>query len=298
MKKENLKAGSTITQYAIIIGLVALVLIPAFFILGGNIHGGFLSFLNGLKNQEAVIMEKIKTNVPPPSQASPTNPLAQNVNAGDLGGSPQNPVRQCVDSVCTVDYGEFSLTGIPEDMSEFLQASGTSGTTMLLNDLMEQIIQQSSTIDTDVDIKLLKKLAERGHELAALEKTIEINAESYIQNPDQLVSNDFVLYANYLENSSSRAFFDINLENINKQLENSTNPNDQNIKAIVNILADEILTLANNMSEQGQSLPTGYNLPLEDIQQLLEPDASNISNIDAAIICQTGNGEDNGVQCK
>lgn len=289
MSKKNL-SGTSLAQYAIIIALIALALVPVFFLLGGILKGSLEDFYNKLKGNNTLQTEQMPVN-------NNTNSSLPTMTKGELNGTPDKPVKSCDETSCNIDYGEFILTGVPKNMNDFVQSSGSSGGTDKLAALIDQLATQVPSINSPAYSNLLKKLADKGHEIAQLEKNLEDNANKFLENTEKLVSTDFALDEAYLSNSTAKSYFEIYLKEINSQLKDSTDQEDKNILAIVNTLSDEILSIADVMQQIASEIPTGYDVPPEKVQKLLEPDASFTTNLDSAIICKTGDGSDTGTQC-
>jgi Flp pilus assembly pilin Flp len=161
-KIMRIQKGSSVSQYAIIIVLIALALVPVLYILGKNISENFNSFSQGLENKDT--QQDGSTSI---SNSTLT------VAGGELGGTPDKPVKVCDNSSCTVDYGDFVLQGIPADLNSFLQSSGTSGTTKLFAGMLDQITAQIEKEDNSEEVQALKDLANLQHYTAEIQKIVE-----------------------------------------------------------------------------------------------------------------------------
>jgi hypothetical protein len=301
----NKNKGSSLPQYVIIIALVALVLVPVLIIMGKNISDYFKNFKESITVEEVAPqpdLYEVPVVINPVTGKTVTEMLSSEtsseaVNAGSLGGTPAKPVTSCEGNLCDIDYGDFMLHGVPSNMDEFYESSGSSGVTEILSSLVAQIALNIEPGETKVDISLLKKLADRGHEIAGHERKLEDVAKAFLDNPDQFIVTDFAMPSANLDQGTSRGFFDLYLSQINSQLANPQTETDKAIKAIVNLLAGEINTLADHMAALGKDVPSGYDVPVEVVQKILEPNASTETDLRSAIICATGKGEDTGVQC-
>jgi hypothetical protein len=100
------------------------------------------------------------------------------VSGGDLGGTPTNPVKSCKDGNCIIDFGEFALSGIPEDFPVYVETAGTAGGTDKLLSLLDQLAQELEEIGDTQGAADLKKFSNQGHALAALETKMESIANS------------------------------------------------------------------------------------------------------------------------
>ena len=105
-------------------------------------------------------------------------------NAGDLKGTPDNPVKDCYEGKCTIDYGNIILTGIPEDFHEFVRSAGTSGTSDKIVSLIETIADQLEDSGLENESLEVRKLASIGHNIAAVENTLENNIIKCNGDPD------------------------------------------------------------------------------------------------------------------
>lgn len=114
--------------------------------------------------------------------------LILNPSKGSLGGTPETPVKQCSEGVCNIDFGTYILSGIPEDFNEFIVASGVSGGTDKIQELMKQIATQLEGTEDDALAEDIMKLANMGHNIALIQKSIENHALKC--NGDELCLNN------------------------------------------------------------------------------------------------------------
>lgn len=169
MKKQN--KGASLAQYGIIIALIALVLVPILYVFGETIIDSFREFYTCLRESPDYSNPNNGANNPvfKNPAANPQNHIA----GGQLGGTPDNPVKKCENNVCTIDYGEFALQGIPEDFSEHVTSSGSSGGSDTLMALIEQIAQQLEEKGDVAGAQQYRDLANLGHFLAGMERKSE-----------------------------------------------------------------------------------------------------------------------------
>ena len=311
--KRSKRIGSVLSQYGIIIGLVVLAIIPIFIIFGNNIVGYFTQFNELLKSNNTNLSSTSSSNNGNSSNSSSStgtstassttsNTTSSNttssVSAGQLGGTPEKPVSNCVNNSCTIDYGEFILNGVPANLDEYMQSAGASGVTEALAAVLDQLIAQSPEINSSLDINLLKQLAERGHSFANLENNMEEYAQKYLDDPTNItVSSQFISNSTILAQGSDRIFFESILDQINNQLDGSTDQADKNMKEIVNLLTAEIITLADYMTDKGNNVGVALAVNDDVVADLLKPKASLKTDFDSAIICLTGDGTDTGTKC-
>ncbi len=163
--------GNAIAQYGIIIALVALALVPVFYLFGKNIVDYFANFKNMLGGNNTNVVEQPVSTTP---EAMPPAPVATAaIKAGELGGTPDQPQLVCKNGICAIDYGDFVLNGIPENFNDFVLSSGTSGGTTTITDLLMQLAQQYKDNGKLEESEIIKKLAITGHNIAAIQKYSE-----------------------------------------------------------------------------------------------------------------------------
>ncbi|MEW5821263.1 MAG: hypothetical protein AB1782_13805 [Cyanobacteriota bacterium] len=180
----NKNTGANLTQYGIAIALVGVLLLPVYFTLGDHIVEG----LQKMFNIQSGINSQMKINALLSSPGFDPSTL----QAGDLGGSYQNPVEVCANGQCTIDYGTIILSGIPSDFSELIETSGVPGGTNEILNLLTQLANQldSSNPDAASDIRELIAL---GQDIIAVEEKFESAKNTLLNN-----SNDFNDYFNAL----------------------------------------------------------------------------------------------------
>lgn len=220
------------------------------------------------------------------------------ISPGSLGGTVEEPAFDCDKTSCKVDFGTFTLSDVPLDLTQQIETSGSSGGTEIIVNLMDQLVIQSKEKHLSVAPSLLIELASYGHKLAYIEKQMEKEAQNFIDNPDKIVASEYKVGAAQLTFGADRALFEFNLKKINERLEKSSDPSDNNAREIINLLASEILTIADTMSADANSIPTGYDVSVEDVEKLLKPEASKYTDIKLEMICKTGHHKENREGCK
>lgn len=89
------------------------------------------------------------------------------VNAGDLGGTPEQPIKTCIANSCAIDFGELILKNVPENFGAAVSESGSSHGVDDLSELLLQIADQLNDATTPVDEAAdLRDLANLGHFVA------------------------------------------------------------------------------------------------------------------------------------
>lgn len=179
-------AGASLAQYIIIIALIGMAAFVAFSLLGRQI----VENLTSLENNYSDINKEIDTSN---LEVAP-GPL----KGGDLGGTPTAPVVKCVESMCTIDYGEFVLNGLPDDFSEYIQSSGTSGGTDALASLLTQMSDQLESNGNNIQASDIKKLSLLVKMLGQTQKNTEdaLTACKSSPNVDQCVNDSGTKPAN------------------------------------------------------------------------------------------------------
>lgn len=179
--------GSALAQYAIIIGLIAVVLVPVFFVMGSLISNNF-------KGLSSYFLPPDQQTQGDTSSDTTTIPLPAPLAGGSLGGTPQNPVKDCVNGVCTLDYGEFTLQGLPDNFTEVVETTGTSAGTEVLSSLLDQMIAQMEGNVDPADLQQIKDLSNMGHLIADYEQYVEDFAEQCDSTADPQTCMGTFLY--------------------------------------------------------------------------------------------------------
>ncbi|MEW5821132.1 MAG: hypothetical protein AB1782_13145, partial [Cyanobacteriota bacterium] len=96
-------------------------------------------------------------------------------NGGELGGTSGSPVTSCSGNNCSIDYGDFVLNGLPDNFSELVETSGTSGANDQLASILENLADQIEGSDPGGSA-LLKKLAQTASLIANVQSQVEDKA--------------------------------------------------------------------------------------------------------------------------
>lgn len=302
MFKRFINKGSSLLQYSIIIALIALALVPVFYVFGRNILSSFNSLYQGLSGQQETLTKNTTPGNTPPS-SSPK-------------GTPENPVKNCVNGECIIDFGDYILTGIPDSFDMFIQTQGTSGGTDKVVELLTQIATQLEQEGLTAEASEIMKLANCGHSIATIEKTYEdvqktcnfdkdciANQINILEGQDVTHVNSLdnidlpVILAEYLKDpdlvKNYRPATSINF--IESYLSVINNPNiKDSTKGVVDVLSSNIMELANTFHDYSHLTDIQVydkNKTLQDI------DFSSLTNLDSALICASGKGVDAGVEC-
>jgi hypothetical protein len=167
---ERLKCrGNSISQYAIIIALVALGLVPVFYILGSNITAYFDTFYKylGGNGQDVAV-----STTPDASQVDDNSSQTGDSSANTTGDS-NSPSMNCENFLCNIDVGPYTLQGVPQNFNDLVETSGASGGTDQLVSLIEQIASQMDAQGMSEESARVQKLASIGHNLASMQRILE-----------------------------------------------------------------------------------------------------------------------------
>lgn len=293
--------GASLVQYAIILAILVCTIVPVFFLFGRQIVDILTQYTNAFANMNTVMGENIVSTTSSPPSSPPTNspedPPANIV--GPLGGTPSVPVKNCTGSTCTIDFGTFVLNGIKDNYPDFVETAGTAAGSSELIALLEQLADDPA-LPADLS-RMIKELANRGHSLASNQLSVEVML-------DGVSGSDYSTWARdgYRSIENNTAFADqYNL--VMQALSNSGDVDMQNVSAIVDILSSEIIQMNDNLTAKCTLIDsivsdlrlgngTTYNLDNE-VYGSLHPATSTITDVDSAIICETGDGTDPGGQC-
>jgi Flp pilus assembly pilin Flp len=161
--------GQNTIEFAIIIALLVIAGIATLTLLGNKITTLFKS-----GHQQTAKYKPFEFSSPASVEAPATN---FNFSEIDLGGTPDNPVSQCENSTCKIDFGEFVLGDIPEDFSKYTETAGSAGGTDKLVALIKQIADQLEVSGDTDGANEFRDMANLGHYLARIESGGEQAAE-------------------------------------------------------------------------------------------------------------------------
>lgn len=294
-------SGSAIIEYTIIAALVVMVVISGLGFLGQSVNKNYNDTTLALKNNVPNSLSKVSTTNKNLNKTVIDRMIIDEavkngtLKAGQLGGTPSSPAADCVNGVCSVDFGEYALNNLPENFKEFVDTTGYSGGTIILANRIQELAEQTADIPEFKNIDFLFQLAQTGHALATTEQGLEASALESLEDPSK-VKNTFVAQATKLTGGQDRAKFDNLLTLINQQFPSPLSSEDQSLINLINYLGGQITSLADQLGTTGKGL-TGNNLTSEDINAILYPNASVTTHIDSSIICSTTNGTDSGIDC-
>ncbi|MGD9581888.1 MAG: hypothetical protein AB7V50_10985, partial [Vampirovibrionia bacterium] len=113
-----------------------------------------------------------------------TNSMWDKITAGSFGGTEDTPVSNCQSGSCIIDYGNFILNGIPENLEEFVEVNGTSAGTDSIASAMEEIADQLVKDGESQAAQQVKDLSKMFKIMALLEKEEE-KAASTAKTPTE-----------------------------------------------------------------------------------------------------------------
>jgi Flp pilus assembly pilin Flp len=290
--------GQNVIEIVIIIALISVASILALTLLGGNIFNMFKSSQDKFEKFE---------------------PFTENKNnSGNI------PVNTPVTSPVNVEYSyntsgnlDITLDGmiisdIPSDFYNVLQATGSSGGTQTLADLITQLADQliASGKAPEHEVEVLKNIASKARQMAELEKQIEELSKGVVNFCSTQPNAQDCKYNAYYEEGGrelvTQLAGDMGHGGLNGELKAYLKNDDFiNFKEnypessiLVELLTDEIYNLALNIEINDRSLgDKGYfedgKVRLFNAQDILTPgfeDPSKITDIDGKIICHIGKG--------
>ena len=341
--------GVSIAQYAIIIVLIALALVPVFYVVGQNLFSNFKGF-NDILAEESNEQNQTTTNSLPSDTTSPDQSSTNGI------ASPESPIRECSGGFCTIDFGEIVLKGLPDNFPEIVETTGSSSGTEILAGLLEQINDQLEDTIPEESRQNFEDLANLGHILADFQKHIEdkakecsttnyanacfhnfICSESTFTPDDPALLNNFPslnlsgtvgnlsvyndriggAMHDYLEepdifNASNNVELAFTIVDRYNKVQNDPNFSETQ-KAIVKEMYWQIAIMAEEIDAKvwgvsGINEQVLINDPITGVGEFLNvtnftnediftPQSSNVTDIDSAVICATGQQADTGKVC-
>lgn len=346
--------GSNLIEYAIPLALIAIVV-------GLGLHsfissGAIKNYLINSSSNTMTFKDKNSTSTAAPKD---TAALPINLSGGSLGGTLENPVKQCDSDSCTIDYGEYILNNIPIDYGGFVESHGISGGTDLLASLVEQIATQLEDKGDLDGAKDFRDLANLSHFVADMQQTLEeaiatctakgcvdsVISKSTTLNPTAEVSGLLTSYdPNISEISNLLQMTRIDLARYDLDSNPSTDPATSPALAMVKLfdkinadpdysdtvksLTQELFVNINDLAydlygniaiastDTKTLLPdstgnkvtqydplTGDSITAESftvttLDDILHPDTSSGTDLNALLICATGGSLDDGSSCE
>jgi hypothetical protein len=310
MKKFSHSRGQNIMELVIGVALIAIVAIVALNALGGNIHTMFSKSNDAAKTYKPFAWKPVNNN------SSTYTPI---VNTGTP--APDNPIQTCTGNTCTIDFGDFVITGLNDNFSEIVETAGTAGATDNLMGILDKVIEQLEQTYDPADLKIIKDLANKGHSLATYQRDLQTSAR-LIENSssyNDLLNSISATGTNLSSAQSSMGDFNSLLNAINSTYGGNDSPLppeiSNSILAVVNSMSQEISVLNTEMTNNTASLltessnilstktetdliyPSDLTIPSTILKVIDKPIYGDRTDLDSEIICKTAKGEDFDKNC-
>lgn len=174
----NKNSGASLFEYIVILSIIAVSLVPIYFLFGKNI----VNHLTSLFYSAETINNNMNQNI---MDNESRLIVSGNVAPGNLNGTADNPVKKCVDNTCSIDFGTYVLNGIPDNFNEIIETSGASGGTEELIGLLKQLAEQLDDPATPLDEgKDYRDMANLGHLIARMQESFETAATNCSTDSD------------------------------------------------------------------------------------------------------------------
>lgn len=312
--------GNALTQYAIVLALLAVVLVPSFFMIGGTITQNFVDFYETLSGKK---------------YAHNTQSAQQTANSQD-GNVSEGVNINCNGNDCEISINEAITLDISGDLSEIIETSGAAGATDHLASALSQLADQAESLNvSEEDKRLIYQLADQAKVLSQYEQNAEQYSKDITTIIDACISNFDVAYYSTLKTQAQREnYFEEVLTPIEnkfnnlpeiiqfynmihhiggtepvgdfmgaiagvsspqmtdadtimyqfKQTKGSLNASniDPSLKSIINVLSDDVEMLANNMYDSFQN-NIDYEA-LEDIENLINTNKGQASEVESDLV--------------
>lgn len=169
------KKGQNLVEIVIMFSIIVTGAIVALTLLGNNVGDLYNLAVNKVAN-----FKPFGEPAQPAKAAIATETsggVMELPQGGSLGGTSDAPVKQCNAGMCSIDFGDFVLTGIPENLGTFVETSGGAGGVDQLANLLTQIAEQQEVSDPDGSQEYLK-LANLVHLQADILRHVENKVKS------------------------------------------------------------------------------------------------------------------------
>ena len=266
--------GNAIAQYAIIIALIAAALTPVFYVFGNQIFGNF-------KNQLSVFSE---------NNSGIT--AGNNFNSNTLESiSPEEtvlnvftPQNDCTNSSCTINYGPIVLEGVPKDLSEIIETTGTAGGTTELAALLEQIADQVENMDqvSQEDKTKIDQLASLAYQMALYESSIEKISSQGLTLIDNIKASYDEAYYNTLSEEDKATYVSNLVKPLEDFMSESSEINTDLTESFSNIISQSLINNSELMGEFSSSTDLSNNIRSQ-FDNLLTELLSSDSNLDPSL---------------
>lgn len=280
--------GQAISEYCLIGALIAVTSITALTMLGSNLSLSMDSMLSA-----------------PPKVSKEANPSLV-PNASDAGNfrnpGPSNGITIILQSGRTLHLDNY-----PMNVAKSVQTAGVNGATRIMADniisIAHQLVQSGEI--SPVQESQLISLANQAHNLAEIEKMVESTLQKNLDKTTLMTTSvtfnnttythigDLVNEIGILDDSQTAGGQLANFNTLLAQINSSGAIADPVLNQLVNGLASNV----QNLADQTENIfwdVTNNGLPPSAFSSTV---ASKTTTEDAASICTTGQGTDNGISC-
>lgn len=279
------RSGQSLSEYGLAGTLIAVAAVGGMLMLSDTTRQTFLDMLSGSK-----------TGI-------------QATSTGTSHAQAQTPGTQTI--TVTLDSGKtLTLHNYPANLQNAVETAGANGTTVLLADSIQAMADQLLELEeiTPEQRNLLAAIANQGHRLAQIESLVEKAAVGSADKGAFLstaIEFDGKLYSNPYDlaelvgthekqdnaarmGSEMQRFWDL-YEGL---YDTPLAKNDTVIKLLYG-LGKQIDTVADAHETSVFHIARGT----ATLEELLQMQTSNLTAEDSTAICETGQGQDNGIHC-
>ncbi|MEW5819505.1 MAG: hypothetical protein AB1782_04885 [Cyanobacteriota bacterium] len=157
------RKGQNLIELAIILAIVVLAGILVLSLLGKNVNSILENSRQKASEYKPFKYSDVVVNAAGSGYKMPES----------IGGSPEEPKTECDNNYCVLDFGDFVLSDIPQNINEVIKTAGSSGGTEKIVALLDQISQQLEAKGDVQGAAEYKNLANLGHFLARMEEGSE-----------------------------------------------------------------------------------------------------------------------------
>lgn len=312
------KSGQNLVEIVIVISLIVICAIFILTILGKTINESISRSSNKYSNFD-------------PYGSKVTNNFNSNNNCSGLPGTTcelagGSVITYNADNTFDILIDNITINGVPNDLTEVLEANGSAGATEVMAALIEQLASQlpAETEEVNEQVQVLLNLASTAREIASLEKDIRLLAQ---EAKDYCDSSGQGQYCDYKDSGKLDEMLGLvsDLTGLYKPSDGPYSPNSKMDKfseywknedfnkfkevypqsaALVETLNNEILSLAHQVQINSYVMTTGNEnggILLWNAKDIVQPGFDNpdaVTDLDGEIICQVGNGQYKTNGCK
>lgn len=293
--------GNTLAEYGLSLGLILVALLSSGVLLGApkDLLAFFAGTTNAMKNTSGLQVQSLGslpagTTVPGGSSTSASPTSGVPVSASGTSAGPNN-----INVTITLSSGQQVQLTMPNNLGQPVETSGANGTTTLLLSALEQLAQdmQAAGAINAVQASSLKDLANQGHRIAEIERTIEDFAAG-LGPGDQMGSasimfewmgyNKDILAREVSSGGSEMRHF----KQLYQDAVDQGALNDPAAKAVVEQLVSYIELLGNAFYDA-----TFWADNAKELNERTAGTVSQKTDLSSSSICATGGGTDSGIQC-